>query len=148
MKALIQRVTSASVIVSDDVVGSIGPGLLVLLGVERHDTQVIADRLIDKVLSYRVFADQQQKMNRSLLDIGGDLLLVSQFTLAADTSKGLRPGLSSAAAPALARELYDYAVERLSQRPINLATGIFAADMKVSLCNDGPVTFLLEARDR
>lgn len=144
MKALIQRVSEASVQVDGEIVGEIGQGLLILLAVERDDNQTIAERMVDKLLAYRIFADKAGKMNLSVTDIQGAVLLVSQFTLAADTGKGLRPGFSSAAKPDLAESLYDYLVENIKQRNINTATGQFAADMKVSLINDGPVTFMLE----
>jgi len=145
MKALIQRVSHAQVMVNSDVVGAIDKGILLLLGVEQADTQEKANKLLHKVLNYRIFADADGKMNLSLKDIGGGLLVVSQFTLAADTKKGLRPSFSSAANPALAQGLYEYFVVQAQQQHTQVATGIFAADMKVSLCNDGPVTFLLEA---
>lgn len=144
MKGLIQRVSQAQVVVNGEVVGAIEQGLLLLLGVEQGDTEQQADKLLHKVLNYRVFADAEGKMNVSVKDIGGGLLLVSQFTLAADTKKGLRPSFSSAATPALAQKLYDYFVAQAQQQHTIVKTGIFAADMKVSLCNDGPVTFLLE----
>jgi D-tyrosyl-tRNA(Tyr) deacylase len=144
MKALIQRVTQASVEVNHQTVGNIGKGLLVLLGVEKKDSEDTALRMADKLLAYRVFADEQGKMNWSVRDIAGELLVVSQFTLAADTRKGLRPGFSGAAQPLLAEQLYDYLVVKLRQHGASVATGQFAADMKVQLVNDGPVTFLLE----
>lgn len=145
MKALIQRVSQARVDVDNETVGKIGQGLLVLLGVERNDTVACAEKLLDKLLQYRVFADGEGKMNLSVRDIGGGVLLVSQFTLAADTQKGLRPSFSSAASPDLALQLYDHAVQYLHSQHNIVATGIFAADMKVQLVNDGPVTFLLTA---
>lgn len=145
MLALLQRVTRASVEVAGEVTGAIGPGLLVLLGVEKEDGREQADRLLHKLLAYRVFADEEGRMNRSLQDTGGGLLLVSQFTLAADTSKGLRPGFSSAKAPAEAEELYDYVLEEARRRHGNVAAGRFGADMQVSLINDGPVTFILRS---
>lgn len=144
MKALIQRVSEARVRIDGAVVGEIGQGLLLLLGVERADDHARADRLLDKVLAYRVFADEQGKMNRSLTDIAGGLLVVSQFTLAADTRKGLRPGFSSAAAPEQAQSLYDYLLARAADRGVLVQSGRFAADMQVELINDGPVTFMLE----
>ena len=144
MKGLIQRVSHAQVVVDGEVVGAIEKGLLLLLGVEQADTEQQADKLLHKVLNYRIFADEQGKMNLSVKDIGGGLLVVSQFTLAADTKKGLRPSFSSAANPALAEQLYQYFVSQAQQQHSIVATGIFAADMKVSLCNDGPVTFMLE----
>jgi D-tyrosyl-tRNA(Tyr) deacylase len=145
MRGLIQRVSQASVSVDNNIVGQIDQGLLLLLGVQKNDTQQQVDKLLQKIVKYRVFSDPQGKMNNSLLDIGGSLLIVSQFTLAADTQKGLRPSFSSAAEPASARDLYDYFVEQAKAiSGIGLQTGIFAADMQVSLINDGPVTFLLE----
>ncbi len=146
MRGLIQRVSSASVSVDDEVVGRIEQGLLLLLGIEKNDTTEHADKLLQKIINYRVFADDGQKMNLSLQDIEGGLLVVSQFTLAADTKKGLRPGFSSAAEPSQAKALYEYFVEqsRTANSAIQVQTGIFAADMQVSLTNDGPVTFLLE----
>ena len=144
MKALIQRVTQASVQVNHQTVGSIDQGLLVFLGVEKNDSEATVDRMAEKLLAYRVFGDEQGKMNLSVRDIAGQLLVVSQFTLAADTRKGLRPGFSCAAEPIVAEQLYDYLVVKLRQHGANVATGEFAADMKVQLINDGPVTFLLE----
>ena len=144
MKALIQRVVQASVKVDHQTVGEINQGLLVLLGVEKNDSEATADRMAEKLLAYRVFVDEQGKMNLSVQDVCGQLLVISQFTLAADTRKGLRPGFSSAAEPFLAERLYDYFVAQLQQRCASVATGQFAADMKVHLVNDGPVTFLLE----
>jgi len=143
--ALIQRVKHAKVEVENEVVGEISQGLLVLLGVEKDDTPVLADKLLKKVLNYRVFNDDEGKMNLSLQDIKGELLIVSQFTLAADTTKGLRPGFSSAATPADAKVLYDYFVCESRKQEISIETGEFGADMAVSLLNDGPVTFLLKA---
>ncbi len=143
MIALIQRVQSASVTVSDNVVGQTGPGLLVLLGVQKGDSEEKADRLLKKVLNYRVFSDPEGRMNLSLMDVGGEMLVVSQFTLAADTRKGTLPGFSTAAAPADAELLYDYFSAQAAQK-VTVATGQFGADMQVSLVNDGPVTFWLE----
>lgn len=143
MQALIQRVSSAQVVVGGNTVGAIDRGLLVLLGVERDDDRIATEKLLDKLLQYRVFSDAEGKMNLSVQDVAGGVLLVSQFTLAADTRKGLRPSFSSAASPALARELYDHAVSYLQKKHSDVATGIFAADMQVQLTNDGPVTFLL-----
>lgn len=146
MKGLLQRVTEASVTVGGDVVGAIGRGLLLFLAVEPEDSERTADRLLEKVLAYRVFPDDDDRMNLSLSDISGDLLVVSQFTLAADTSRGLRPSFSSAADPEKGKALYDYFVARAREQVINLATGRYGADMKVRLVNDGPVTFLLEVK--
>lgn len=144
MLGLIQRVKSAAVDVNGERVGEIAQGILLLLGVEKNDTQETANRLIDKVLAYRIFADEQNKMNCNVQQVNGGVLVVSQFTLAADTRKGLRPSFSKAAAPADAQVLYDYFVARLRAKHPAVATGIFAADMQVSLVNDGPVTFMLQ----
>ncbi len=145
MRALIQRVSHAEVVVAGETVGAIEGGLLVLLGVEKDDTPERAEKLLEKVLKYRVFGDSDDKMNLSLRDTGGGLLVVSQFTLVADTRKGLRPSFSSGASPALGEALYELFVAKARARHPEVATGRFGADMKVSLCNDGPVTFLLEA---
>ncbi|MES2822522.1 MAG: D-aminoacyl-tRNA deacylase [Pseudomonadota bacterium] len=144
MQGLIQRVKSAAVDVDSQRVGEIAQGILLLLGIEKNDTQLTADKLIDKILAYRIFADEQNKMNCSVRDINGAVLVISQFTLAADTNKGLRPSFSKAAAPAAAQALYDYFVTQLRNKHSAVAAGIFAADMQVSLINDGPVTFLLQ----
>ncbi len=144
MKALLQRVSRASVEVGGETVGAIGPGLLVLLGVDRDDDADTAERLAERTLTFRIFTDAQGKMNRSVQDGGGEVLVVSQFTLSADTRKGLRPSFSSAASPEQAQALYDLYSAAIRQRLGSVATGVFAADMQVSLVNDGPVTFLLE----
>lgn len=144
MIALIQRVKQAKVEVGNQVVGEIKQGLLVLLGVEKTDTPALADKLLKKVLHYRVFNDDEDKMNLSVQDINGELLIVSQFTLAADTTKGLRPGFSVAAAPQDAKTLYEYFVQSSNQLNVPTQTGEFGADMQVSLVNDGPVTFSLK----
>jgi D-tyrosyl-tRNA(Tyr) deacylase len=143
--ALLQRVLRAHVEVDDEIVGSIGPGLLVILAVEPLDSPTDADACIDRLLRYRVFADVEGRMNLSLLDAGGGLLLVPQFTLAADTGKGLRPSFSSAASPELGESLFGVAVESARRRlgGKRVATGRFGAHMRVSLVNDGPVTFWL-----
>jgi len=146
LRALIQRVTEASVTVSGECIGEIGTGLMVLLAVQRGDNRAIADRLLDKLLTYRVFSDADDKMNLNVQQVEGGLLLVSQFTLAADTQKGARPSFSSAAAPADAEALYDYFVSQAKARYAEVETGEFAADMQVALINDGPVTFLLEVK--
>ncbi|MDO8272962.1 MAG: D-aminoacyl-tRNA deacylase [Gammaproteobacteria bacterium] len=143
MIGLLQRVNWGRLTIDGQVRGEIGKGLVVLVGIEKDDDESKVDRLLHRVLSYRVFGDADDKMNLSLQDIGGDLLLVSQFTLAATTDKGLRPGFSSAMPPALAEPLYDYLVREAARSGIGLATGVFGADMKVALENDGPVTFLL-----
>jgi D-tyrosyl-tRNA(Tyr) deacylase len=144
MIGLLQRVTHAEVRVADRQVGVIGTGLLVLVGVERGDSEAQADRLLERLCSYRVFPDSEGRMNRSLQDIGGQLLLVSQFTLAADTRSGTRPGFSPAAAPEEGRRLFDYLVGRARARLGAVQTGEFGANMQVSLTNDGPVTFWLQ----
>lgn len=143
MIALIQRVKWAKVEVENQVVGEISHGLLVLLGVEQDDDLAKADRLLDKVLHYRIFADEQGKMNLNVQQAGGSLLVVSQFTLAADTAKGLRPSFSRGANPVLAEQLYHYFHQQAANK-IPTQTGQFAADMQVSLQNDGPVTFWLQ----
>jgi D-tyrosyl-tRNA(Tyr) deacylase len=146
MLGLIQRVSSASVSIEDHRVGDINQGIMLLLGVEKHDSRAQADQLLKKLLSYRIFADRSGKMNRSLVDTNGDLLIVSQFTLAADTNKGLRPSFSSAAPPSEAEALYDYFLDQARKTHNGkIASGQFGADMQVSLCNDGPVTFLLSS---
>ncbi len=144
MLGLIQRVSEARVVIDGNVHGEIGGGLLLLLGVQKGDGSAEIDKLLHKLLNYRVFPDEKGHMNLSLLDTGGELLIVSQFTLAASTKKGLRPSFSSAAAPELAEQLYDEFVEKAGKE-VRVATGSFGADMKVGLINDGPVTFLLEA---
>ena len=150
MIALIQRVTRADVRVNDAVVGAIERGILALIGVRQGDDAASADRLLERILAYRIFPNEQGRMNLSLSDIGGGLLLVPQFTLAADTRKGNRAGFSTAAAPEVAKKLFDYLVaqaralqaSRASQVPVE--AGIFGADMQVALVNNGPVTFWLE----
>ncbi|MGB0765740.1 MAG: D-aminoacyl-tRNA deacylase [Luminiphilus sp.] len=145
MKCLLQRVSQASVTVAGEPVGAIGQGLLVLAGLEQGDDRARVARMCDRLLGYRIFSDGEGRMNRSVTDIQGGLLLVSQFTLAADTKKGARPSFSSAAAPELAQSLFSYFTELTRERHCGpVATGRFAADMQVSLVNDGPVTFLLE----
>lgn len=145
MIALIQRVTEAAVRVEGETVGAIGPGMLALIGVRRGDSMESADRLLERVLGYRIFSDEHGRMNRSLRDTRGGLLLVPQFTLAADTHKGTRAGFSTAAAPEQARELFGALLERARRVHGPVAGGIFGADMQVSLVNDGPVTFWLES---
>lgn len=141
---MIQRVTRASVALGPRVVGDIGPGLLVFLGVQRGDDEQRAHSMAARLLAYRVFADDSGRMNLDVRAAGGGVLLVSQFTLAADTTRGLRPGFASAAAPALAETLYDEVLQRLVAAHQPVASGVFGAAMQVSLINDGPVTFLLE----
>lgn len=144
MIGLLQRVRQARVDVDDKTVAAIGRGLLVFVGVAHGDEEPAADRLLERVLGYRAFPDAAGKMNLSLRDIGGGLLLVPQFTLAADTGKGLRPSFTPAAAPAQGRRLFDYLSDRARSRHARVATGVFGADMQVTLTNDGPVTFWLE----
>jgi len=144
VRALLQRVSRASVAVDGETVGEIDQGLLVLLGLDQGDDDALAERMLDKILAYRVFSDDQGRMNLSVSDVGGGVLLVSQFTLSADTRKGLRPSFSSAMAPADAQALYDRMLSSLANRYAPVAAGRFGADMQVSLVNDGPVTFLLE----
>ena len=146
MRFLVQRALRASVTVEGELVGAIGPGLLVLIGVCGTATAADADYLADKVLHLRIFPDSGGHMNRGLADCGGSLLLVSQFTLYADCSRGRRPSFSAAAPAQQARSLYEYTVERLRQSGLTVETGIFQADMKVELVNDGPVTLMLESR--
>jgi D-tyrosyl-tRNA(Tyr) deacylase len=142
---LLQRVSEARVEVAGETIGAIGRGLLVLVAVQPQDTEARADRLLERILGYRVFPDEEGRMNRSLREQGGGLLLVSQFTLAADTKKGTRASFTRAAPPALGERLYDYLVQRARMAHPDLATGRFGADMQVSLTNDGPVTFWLES---
>ncbi len=145
MIALIQRVRSASVDVAGERVGEIGPGILALVGVAAGDTAQDASRLLERILTYRIFPDDEGRMNRDLVTTGGGLLLVSQFTLAADTRKGTRPGFSTAAPPDVARSLFDGLVGAARDRHRGtVATGRFGADMQVALVNDGPVTFILD----
>jgi D-tyrosyl-tRNA(Tyr) deacylase len=148
MIALIQRVTQARVRVDDELVGEIGGGLLALVCAERHDSEHEAEQLLAKLLAYRVFADDAGRMNRSLRDVGGGLLLVSQFTLAADTRSGTRPSFTPAAAPALGQQLYDHIVAAARREHPAVATGRFGAMMQVELVNDGPVTFWLQVKPR
>ena len=144
MIALIQRVTEARVEIGGQTAGAIGRGILALVGVERGDTEAQAERLVERVLGYRIFPDAAGKMNFSLLDIKGELLAVPQFTLAADTKSGTRPGFSTAASPEQGRRLFDCFVSLSAQKQTIVKKGNFGADMKVSLLNDGPVTFWLQ----
>ena len=146
MLALIQRVSEASVEVDGVIIGAIGAGLLALVAVQPGDGEAQAQRLLDRVLGYRVFGDADGRMNRSLTDTGGGLLLVSQFTLAADTRSGMRPGFSTAAAPVEAERWFNHLLELARIRHAGVETGRFGAHMRVHLVNDGPVTFWLEAR--
>lgn len=144
MKAVLQRVREARVDIAGETVGAIGAGLLVLLCAERDDTDAVADRMLAKILKLRIFSDDAGKMNRSVQDIGGGLLVVSQFTLAADVSGGNRPSFTQAAAPDEGRRLYELFVARARAVHPVVATGVFAADMQVHLVNDGPVTIPLQ----
>ena len=146
MKAVLQRVTKASVSVGGEVVGSIGPGLVVLVGVANGDTEKDAQYLAQKTVEMRIFADEAGKFNRSALDIKGELLVVSQFTLLADTRKGRRPDFTEAAPPDLAKELYEFFVEQVRATELKIETGLFQEHMLVEIHNDGPVTILLESR--
>ena len=145
MIALIQRVTEASVRVDGEVVGAIGPGLLVLVAVEPGDDEARIARMAERLLGYRVFADERGRMNRSVVEAGGGLLLVSQFTLAADTGSGMRPSFTTAAEPAEARRGFERLVALCRKGPVRVETGRFGAHMVVSLVNDGPVTFRLQS---
>jgi D-tyrosyl-tRNA(Tyr) deacylase len=145
MKALIQRVTEASVTIAGETVSSINSGLVVLLGVEREDSSADVDKLLHKVSHYRIFSDDNDKMNLNVQQVNGSLLIVSQFTLAAETKKGLRPGFSTAAVPAVAEALYEEFINKAKAQGISVGTGQFGADMKVALINDGPVTFWLSS---
>ncbi len=144
MIGLLQRVTHASVTINGDVIVSINKGLLVLVGIEKNDSNQHAERLFEKLIAYRVFADDQDKMNLSLKNINGDLLLVPQFTLAANTQKGLRPSFSSAAPPEHGKKIFEYLINHARGQYSNVQSGIFGADMQVGLTNDGPVTFWLQ----
>lgn len=144
MKALVQRVSRANVVVEGQTISSIGHGMLILLGVEATDDEKNAEKLADKLLKYRIFSDQAGKMNLNITQTDGEILVVSQFTLVADTRKGNRPGFSRGAAPAIGEHLYLHFVSYLDRHYKACETGKFGADMQVNLCNDGPVTFMLE----
>ncbi len=144
MIGLLQRVLSASVSVDGQPIAEIGAGLMVLVGVEKSDTPQSAQRLVERLLGYRVFCDDEDKMNLSVLDVAGEVLLVPQFTLVADTKKGMRPSFSSAAPPQQGSDLFDAVVDIMSRQMPGVQTGCFAADMAVELVNDGPVTFWLQ----
>ena len=148
MRALIQRVARASVSVAGKDVGSIGPGLVALLGVSAEDTEADARYLVDKIANLRIFADHQNRFNLSALDTGAELLVVSQFTLYGDTRKGRRPDFTAAAPPDQARRLYEHAVALFREKGLTVATGVFQEYMQVSLQNDGPVTLMLDSADR
>jgi D-aminoacyl-tRNA deacylase len=146
MRAVVQRVTEARVEVEGQTVGDIDTGLLVLLGVSRDDSQEDAEYLVEKIAHLRIFTDDEGKMNRSVMETGGALLVVSQFTLYGDVRRGRRPSYSDAASPELANSLYEYFVEQLRLYGLKVETGVFQAMMKISLTNDGPVTILLDSR--
>ena len=148
MRALVQRVSQASVTVGADQVGSIGPGLVVMLGISRQDGEEEARYIVDKTTNLRIFADQEGRFNRSALDIGAELLIVSQFTLYGDTRKGRRPSFVEAAPPERAQELFDQAVALFTETGLTVETGRFQAHMMVSIQNDGPVTIMLDSADR
>ena len=144
MKLVVQRVLRSSVSVNDEVIGEIGRGLMILFGAEKGDKDEPVNALADKVLNLRIFADDQGKMNRSCLDIEGGILVVSQFTLAGDCSRGRRPGFDNAAVPEEAERLYQNFIKKLAESKLNIQEGRFGADMQVDIVNDGPVTFILE----
>lgn len=148
MRAVIQRVSQAKVVVDDNTVGQIGKGFMILLGVHEEDTQADVDYLVGKISKLRVFEDDQQKMNRSIIDVGGEILSISQFTLFADTKKGNRPSFVQAAKPDVAIPLYEAFNEGLRQAGIPVETGIFGADMKCHLVNDGPVTIIIDSQNK
>ncbi|MCJ0587107.1 D-aminoacyl-tRNA deacylase [Enterococcus cecorum] len=148
MRAVIQRVSQAKVVVDDNTVGQIGKGFMILLGVHEQDTQTDVDYLVGKISKLRVFEDEQQKMNRSIIDVGGEILSISQFTLFVDTKKGNRPSFVQAAKPDVAIPLYEAFNEGLRQAGIPVETGIFGADMKCHLVNDGPVTIIIDSQNK
>lgn len=147
MRFVIQRVTEASVTIDGKVRSAINKGFMVLIGIENSDTKDVADKMIKKLLNMRIFEDEQGKTNLALADVGGELLLVSQFTLYADCKKGNRPSFTKAGAPDMASELYDYIIEQCKRQNYKVEQGEFGADMKVSLLNDGPFTILLDSQD-
>ena len=147
MRAVLQRVTKASVTVDGEVLGKIGKGFMILLGVEDADTEEIADKMADKICKLRIFEDENGKTNLSLADVGGELLVISQFTLYADCKKGNRPSFIKAGNPDIANELYEYIIDRCRESIATVEKGIFGADMKVSLLNDGPFTILLDSEE-
>ena len=147
MKIVVQRRTGASVVINQKIVGKINQGLVALVGFEQTDTKAVVDKMVDKMIGLRIFSDENDKMNLSLKDIGGEILSISQFTLYADCKKGRRPSFINAAKPDYATTLYDYFNEKISSYHIPLALGQFGADMKVSLVNDGPVTIILDSKE-
>ena len=144
MIALLQRVTNASVEIDCNKVAEIEVGALVFIAVQKHDEKAIADQMLQRILDYRIFADDEGKMNKNVSEVEGSILLVPQFTLAANTKKGLRPNFSSAASPEHGKRIFDYFLDKLSAEYVKVSSGIFGADMQVHLVNDGPVTFWLE----
>lgn len=144
MIALLQRVSSASVIVDDKTIAEITTGMLVFLAVQKHDTEITSAQMQKRILGYRIFADENDKMNKNICEVDGDMLVVPQFTLAANTNKGLRPNFSAAASPELGQQLFDYFLDKLKAKYARVSSGKFAADMQVHLVNNGPVTFWLE----
>lgn len=147
MKFVVQRVNEASVTVDGNVIGQIGKGFLVLIGVSGNDTKEIADKMIKKLLGLRIFDDENDKINLSLTDVGGSLLLISQFTLYANCKKGYRPSFIEAGAPDMANEMYEYIISKCKEAGFKVETGEFGADMKVSLLNDGPFTIVLDSAE-
>lgn len=147
MKFVIQRVTHASVTIKSKIVGKIEKGFLVLIGIENDDTEKIADKMVSKMTGLRIFEDENGKMNLSLKQVNGSLLLISQFTLYADCKKGNRPSFIGAGKPEMANRLYEYIIEKCKEQTIQVEQGIFGADMKVELLNDGPVTILLDSHE-
>lgn len=147
MKIVLQRVTHSSVEIEGKINGQIKKGLMVLVGFASDDTTAIIDKMIDKLINLRIFEDEQGKMNRSLMDVNGSILSISQFTLYAECKRGRRPGFTDAARPEIAIPLYNYFNQELKEKGIHVETGIFGADMKVSLLNDGPVTIILDSQD-
>lgn len=146
MLALLQRVTHASVVINNETIGKIANGLLVFLAIEPDDTEKKARRLVERILGYRIFADTDNKMNLSVRDIDGSVLIVPQFTLIADTTKGMRPSFTNAPNPLFSTKLFAYFVEQTKQQLPNTTAGKFGADMKINLCNDGPATFILKQK--
>lgn len=144
MKTVIQRVSSANVVVNDEIVGQIGKGLVVLLGISDEDTEEVVNKTVKKIINLRIFRDKNDKMNLSVKDIAGSILVISQFTLYADCKKGNRPSFINAGKPEYANKLYKYFIKEVEKQEIEVAHGIFGADMKVTLTNDGPVTITLE----
>jgi len=147
MLSVIQRVTHANITVNGRIIGEINQGIVALVAIKNRDSEIEAKQLIDRILSYRIFADTVGKMNLSIRDINGGLLLIPQFTLAADTKKGARPSFTPAAPPSLSKPLFDFAVQYAKQQYDKISCGEFGADMQVSLCNDGPVTFTLKTKN-